>query len=136
MKAESVQSDVPCGSSYEVTEIRYSLGQLDIAISGKTSEACIVTFEEVAGFRVLDEGDLLEFWPECSFDRGWLFRILDGGWFSQESERSGFLARDTKIVTEYLVTGVNECVNVLSWSEPKVSRLFASGATSALERES
>lgn len=123
MRAEVVQTEVSLGQRHEVTCIRYSLGRLVVTISGANAEACSVTFEEVAGFRVLDEGDLLEFWPECSSAHGWLFHVLDGGWFSQESERRGFLARDTKLVTEYLVNGTNDCVNVLSWSKPVVSRL-------------
>lgn len=124
MKAESVPSDTTLGRSHEVIDIRYSLGNLAVTVSDSVAGTWVVTFEDVTGFRVLDEGDLLEFWPECSSPRGWLFRVLEDGWFSQESQRSGFLARDTKKVTEYLITGVDDCVNVLAWSEPLVSRLL------------
>lgn len=123
MKAESVQIEVSFGRSHEVIDIRYSLGRLAVTVSDAIAGAFVVTFEETTGFRVLDEGDLLEFWPECSSPRGWLFRVLEGGWYSQELQRSGFITRDTKKVTEYLITGMDDCVNVLSWSEPKVSRV-------------
>jgi hypothetical protein len=35
-------------------------------------------FPEIVGFRVLDERDLMEFWPECSSPHGKLFEILAG----------------------------------------------------------
>jgi hypothetical protein len=123
MKAESVQSDISFENSHEVIDIRYSFGRLSITVSAPHAETCVITFEEVVGFRVMDEGNLLEFWPECSSQRGWLFRVIEGGWFSQESQRNGFLAGDVKAISEYLVTGANDCVNILSGLEPKMSRL-------------
>lgn len=129
MKAEPLQNEAALGRNHEVIDIRYSVGQLAVTVADSETSTWVVTFEDVAGFRVLDEGDLLEFWPECSSPRGWLFRILEGGWFDQESQRSGFLARDTKKVTEYLITGADDCVSVLSWSEPSVSRQIQQGAS-------
>ena len=40
-----------------------------------------VWFAGAEGHRVLDEGDLLEFWPECSAPNGCIFKVLSGGWF-------------------------------------------------------
>ena len=46
------------------------------------------------GFRVLDEGDLLEFWGTEFWKSGlaqgsFLFEVLRGGWFDLEAQRSG-----------------------------------------------
>jgi hypothetical protein len=76
-------------------------------------------FEDVIGFRLLDEGDLLEFWPECSAEHGGLFKIVQGGWLSQESTRAGFRSADRAGLNEFFVTGPNACVNVLGFGEPQ-----------------
>ena len=81
-----------------------------------------VIFEEPAGFRVLDEGDLLEFWPDCSMSIGWLHEITSGGWFDLEKNRSGFLSSDSSDIIEYLIVGVNYCVRILAWEKPRVQQ--------------
>jgi hypothetical protein len=48
-----------------------------------------------------------------------------GGWFDQESERSGFLMgsyakEGERRPHEYLLLGVNDCVSIFSWGEPQV----------------
>lgn len=79
-----------------------------------------VEFEGVSGFRVLDEGDLLEFWAQDVSKPGWLWLVRSGGWRDLESTRSGFIRRDVPSLREYMVLGVNDCVNVLSGCTPKV----------------
>jgi hypothetical protein len=79
-------------------------------------------FPTLRDFGVLDEHDLLEFWPQCSARHGGLFEVEKGGWFSQESVREGFLsATQKRSLTEFFVTGPNACVNVLAFSPPKFS---------------
>lgn len=41
-------------------------------------------FEVASGFRVLDEGDLLEFWAAEVRVPGWLWRVTGGGWLDLE----------------------------------------------------
>ncbi|MEM4987524.1 hypothetical protein V8G57_09015 [Collimonas sp. H4R21] len=80
---------------------------------------CLVTFENALGFRVVDERDLMEYWPVCSTPTGWLFNIRGGGWLDQERARSGSLMLEMyPDVKEYLVTGINECVSVFSVEGP------------------
>jgi hypothetical protein len=102
----------------EVAGITFEPDTLVIALGAGQS----LVFADVWGFRVLDEGDLLEFWPHCSARNGGLFEVEEGGWFSQESERKGFLSVARKSdLTEFFVTGPNACVNVLAFSPPKFS---------------
>ena len=75
-------------------------------------------FLEVAGFRVLDEGDLLEFWPTCSITKEWIFQIVEGGWLDQECLRPGFIRGDIKAIREYFISGTNDCVTVFAWAPP------------------
>jgi hypothetical protein len=98
-----------------------SSGGLAITLtSASASETWIVKFMAL-GHRVLDEGDLLEYWPECSSRNGRLFRIEAGGWLEQEQAREGFLARVTQPeIKEYFVAGENACVSVLAWEPPDV----------------
>ena len=92
--------------------------------SQSTGRVWRVRFQGAQGHRVLDEGDLLEFWPECSTPNGSIFKITSGGWFEQESQRPGFLKRDTQPgMPEYFITGENACVSVISHNPPELSEL-------------
>jgi hypothetical protein len=108
----------------DVDRVMFDADRLVVTIASLSAKkSWTVTFAATLGHRVLDEGDLLEFWPHCSRPNGWLFQIDAGGWFEQECARQGFLARDTQSgIQEYFVAGDNTCVNVLSWEPPKVTR--------------
>ncbi len=104
----------------EVTDVTYNLASLRITVKDLHSGAeRLVEFVEVEGLRMLDNGDLLEFWPICS--TLWLYQITEGGWLEQECLRPGFTARETKNVMEFFVRGENVCVSVLAWSAPVVT---------------
>jgi hypothetical protein len=97
----------------EIIDIRCDINTLLVTVKDTDSgQETIVEFVEVEGFRVLDEGDLLEFWPACS--NSWLYKITAGGWLEQECLRPGFVARETKNVLEFFIAGVNACVSVIS----------------------
>jgi hypothetical protein len=105
-------ADFPDGS--EVAGISYEPDRLMVNLGvGPT-----LIFEDVLGFRLLDEGDLLEFWPGCSAEHGGLFKVEEGGWLSQESTRQGFLSAKLTGLREFFVTGPNACINILGFSEP------------------
>ncbi len=110
----------PRGS--EVLGLTYRPGELTIRLRGLPPAAPRrVVFNDVIGFRVLDERDLLEYWPTCSTPNGWLFEITGGGWLSQESRREGCLiATITPDAKEYLVTGEDDCVSVICRTGPAV----------------
>ena len=80
-----------------------------------------IEFDSPIGFRVLDEGDLCEFWSTCSSKNGWLHQILSGGWLDQEKQRPEFLSAHVDELKEYLVIGCNFCVGVFAWEDPSVS---------------
>jgi hypothetical protein len=123
MKAEAVESVIAPLGPFWITDIFYNSGQLVIKIKSKTGGECItVTFSEICGFRMLNEGDLLEFWPTCAQANGWLFRVIDGGWFEQESQRRGFLRGDVNGITEFLLPGQDDCVSVFAWDLPEVRK--------------
>jgi hypothetical protein len=123
MKAEAVETGIAISGPFWINDIFYNSGQLVIKINSKDDDQCVTaTFSEICGFRILDEGDLLEFWPTCSQGKGWLFRVIDGGWFDQESQRSGFLRGDVKGITEFFLPGKNDCVSVFAWDLPVVRK--------------
>ena len=67
-----------------VRSLRYDKEGLNIAIQASGSSLRIVV-KRPAGFRVLDERDLCEFWAEYRTSNGWLYEVHEGGW--QELER-------------------------------------------------
>ena len=104
----------------EVMAVRYESGSLEIVLRFADAEDTSVHFEAPRGFRVLDEGDLLEFWAPETRAEGWLWSVEDGGWLSQESHRSGFISCLGDRCREFLVAGQNECVSVITDGEPKL----------------
>ena len=81
-----------------------------------------VDFTNIIGFRVLDNGNLVEFWnDECPSD--WLWEVNDGGWFDLEKQREGFVTGyfEKDLLTEYLVIGIDDCISILSPSAPKIT---------------
>jgi hypothetical protein len=80
-----------------------------------------VLFKNVIGFRLLDEGNLTEFWGENRVS-GWLWKVKSGGWFDLEKSRKafteGYIENDSR--KEYLILGINDCISIISLSEPEV----------------
>jgi hypothetical protein len=72
-----------------------------------------VMFEDVIGFRVLDERDLAEFWKEYSEPNGWLWEVQSGGWRDLERTRLGFSSAEIHTdMREFLIVD-DKCINVL-----------------------
>ncbi|MBV5285066.1 MAG: hypothetical protein JZU45_03205 [Methyloversatilis discipulorum] len=111
----STLNEFPRGA--EVQSVTYDLKTLVV----RTGVGPTLRFKAVIGFRFLDEGDLLEFWPSCSAKCGGLFEIHDGGWLQQEGQRSGFISTANREgVREFLVTGPDGCLSVLSFHPPEI----------------
>lgn len=121
VSAEAVETESVFRSSVYLRDVRYEDGQL-VARVTCPGEGLIaaVTFTEVVGFRLLDEGNLLEFWPVCAADRGWLFRVTKNGWLNQEIARPGFLTDATSGPSEYFIASANDCLSVMTGKKPRV----------------
>lgn len=124
LEARPVENEIAFPNGSAVMRVEYELGQLSVFVRGSPNESSIVVdFSEVIGFRVLDERDLMEFWPACSAPNGGLFEIYQGGWLAQELARPGSLIGPMNMkALEYLVTGVDDCVSVLTQSPPLVRK--------------
>ena len=123
--ANVIAKSLPCGSSLpsdvEVTRIEYEPKGLVVSARSPDGSLALVEFPDLIGFRVLDERDLMEFWPECSSANGRLFEIASGGWLSQELSRPGSLLGPMRIkAREYFLAGSDDCVSVISYAEPVV----------------
>lgn len=120
--AVPVNIGVTLPSDVDIDTVNFSSKGLLITLSSAKEQKCWeLSFIDVMGHRVLDEGDLLEFWPKCSRRRGLVFQVRAGGWLAQESEREGFLMQHRQLdICEYLVNGSGACVCVLSQSVPEI----------------
>ena len=77
-----------------------------------------LTFQDVAGFRLLDEVDLARYWPSSGFVEGsHLLEVIDGGWSAEQNMVQGYESRRR----EWLAVTGNACVSVFCISEPAVS---------------
>ena len=120
IKVEAYKQALPYEGAPDVSRIDYD-GKLHILMDfGDNENPIYVVFDSPRGYRVLDEGDLLEFWEPASRADGWLWKIIKGGWLDLESTRSGFVSGLIGEYDEYLILGQNECVSVISNSPPVI----------------
>ena len=105
-----------------VVGINYDASALHIALSLNDERRVDLQncFNKPVGFRVLNEGDLLEFWENHDHGSHWLYLVREGGWNDLESTRDGYLSSNQSDLNEYLVVGRKECVSVLSHDRPVI----------------
>jgi hypothetical protein len=105
----------------EVAGISYDLQRLRVDLKFAHLEilAC-ATFSDIRGFRVLDEGDLTEFWNPDARPDGWLWRITQGGWLDFERTRPTFVSGLGDSCMEFLILGVDDCVSIIALADPSV----------------
>jgi len=119
IKFEIVEGSL--NSTPEVVLVKYEVDELKILLEPKYEDPPIeVIFDHIVGFRVLDEGNLVEFWDSFTSNDGWLFQIKSGGWLEQELNRSGFFSSSNDELKEYFIIGTDGCVNISSHSKPTV----------------
>lgn len=123
VEALAINTQISYPRGTELQQLNFQGGQLDILIVGCQDESgCRVLFEEVIGFKVLDEREMLEYWPVCSTPNGWIFEVSANGWLQQDQARFALLnAGGLKSkLKEYVITGINECVCVISRKSPLI----------------
>lgn len=109
----------------EIEHVEYDLWELRLTVRFAAGEPPVyVTFSAPNGFRVLDEGNLNEFWSDTARSPGWIWRVSAGGWLDQESQRRGFV-REMTPGDEYLVLGQNDCISVVATSPPRIDEAGA-----------
>lgn len=125
IRLKSVDGNPDSFSGSYVRSVSYGEDGLDIIVKDSpvdSSLAIKVHFSLTYGFRVLDEGDLNDFW--CGeWDGaagGIVIQVLSGGWFDQEKSRQGFIGGYAGWVREYLITGQDACVSVLAGKPPVI----------------
>lgn len=112
-----------------IGEVKLSDKGLEMVVESK-EWAVKVHFDALHGFRVLDEGDLSEFWSECNLQMGWLFKVKSGGWNYLEKTRDHFVTGKLYEPVEFLIIGLNECVSVLGFEMPNISQTPLSNSRS------
>lgn len=121
VRSEAIDSGHTFRSRAYLSKVSYDTEKLVVTVTSPDEAIAVsATFSEVIGFRVLDEGDLLEFWPTCAADNGWLFAIREGGWFDQELARRGFLHDKQSGLIEYFIASQDNCISVLAGEAPRV----------------
>ena len=130
-KCERVEKSVRFGEvellslHYDVTSVDRLTLQLKSSIEGNVQ----LIFDLPLGVRVLDEGQICEFWNTYSTRNGWLWKVLDGGWVALESQRSQFWAtQNPATVVEYLIVD-DQCVSVMTTTPPRFQGITDGGDT-------
>ena len=108
------------GQTPDVLSLNYDLSVLRIKLIFPSDQIVDVACETVEGFRVLDEGQLLEFWGGAA-TRYWLFEVKANGWLASENmcETAPLIIEGGEL-KEFMVAGANECVSILAYTQPYV----------------
>jgi hypothetical protein len=118
----------PPSTRYKRVAVRslwYDNDGLAIEVQGEGFVFARVVFRRPAGFRVLDERDLCEFWDHYHAGNGWLYEVEEGGWQELESHRPPFNSPGFFTgLREYLVV-CDKCVSVLTVEPPEIINLGA-----------
>lgn len=119
MEASVIHTQAYCGSDTYIESISYNCEYLTIIVFANPDNTFEIKFKQPIGFRCLDESNLLEFWENNVIINNWLLEIHNSGWLAQESLRYGFLSKNQSL-TEYLIKGQNDCVNIISLEQPQI----------------
>ncbi len=121
----------PPASRYRTKAVRsldYDGETLTVEIQGEGFAYARVVFRQPAGFRVLDERDLCEFWKEYHLGNGWLYEVEAGGWLELERTRPLFNSPGFFVgLREFLLVD-DKCVSVLAVQPPEIEDLGADPA--------
>lgn len=121
MRAEPVSHVAAIPTDVDVVSVSFTPHETNVVVlSPGANAAWRISFYGASGIRVLDEGDLSEFWPACSAPNGPLFRIVAGGWRDHEAKRLRCGGWTDPEIPEYFIAGNNSCVGVLSVAAPEV----------------
>ncbi len=107
----------------ELAAVSYDQWILTVAVRKYGSEETVigmshVAFEEVEGFRVLNESAMLMFpWTKLDSGRSFVHRVPDGGWYSSEVSAGNMHLPES--VSEYVIVTNDECVSVIAYKNPK-----------------
>jgi len=108
----------------ELVDLNFDLWTLKVKLEFPDLQNPIyLTFKNVEGFRVLDEGNLLEFWNNKTRSNGWLWKVKKGGWYDQEKKRDGFFTGKAHLTDydEYMIVGIGMCLNLIGGIEPIIT---------------
>ncbi len=109
-------------SNVEVINVNFDVRTLRVTVEVLATHTWFyIDFEFPRGFRVLEEGDLLDMWKDTERRKHFLYEVTAGGWLDLESSRDDFVSTQRKDVTEYLVAGDQSCVSVLAIGPPVVT---------------
>lgn len=119
MECKAIEPPLSNNETIEIVYIDFDIETLTVTVL-IDGDKIDISFDSPAGYRVLDEGELLEFWPNCSSFNGWFYEIHNGGWLDQERNRVGFASDAKTNPKEHFIIGCNYCINVLAWEAPSV----------------
>ena len=107
-------------SHIEIASLNFDQWILTVSLreyaSNNVKGMSLCVFTGVEGFRLLDEGQMLQYpWPDDT-SRHYVVAVPDGGWLKQELSFGNAVSIDS--AQEYLVATNNECLCVIAHDQP------------------
>ena len=104
----------------DIQSVKFNHRKLVVSIakarlpSGQVTGLAVI-FQNVRGFRYLDESDLARYWTSTDFSRGFhVLRVEAGGWVTEENNLQGYTAFNN----EWLIVTGNGCLSVFTNDVP------------------
>jgi len=111
----------PVGGLPANLEVDFDASTLLVGLGFSAPQTTLhATFPSVIGFRRLEGAALERFRQTGSDNPGWLWRVSGGGWRGEAGVADGLLQGETPAISEYLILGTDEGVNVLCCGTPQV----------------
>jgi len=117
-KLKEISTPIAIGNNSHVISINYDLEKLIIILDIDNQNKLLeIIFEDQRGFRVLDEGDLCRYWTAGKRTES-VVEVLGNGWLEYESKGHLEVTSSSSEYKEFLISGMNECVSILSLEAP------------------
>ena len=111
-------------SHAEVASVNFDQWMLTIGMRAYEKNESVagmfhVIFTHSVGFRVLDEGQMLNFpWPLLSDSGSFVHRVDESGWMDMEKQSGNLFLQENAV--EYVIITSVECVSVIAYEPPKL----------------
>ena len=123
MVVEALNTEIYKSTIPEILGLDYDLYNLKIRYSTDEDKDYDILFENPVAFKILDERDLGKYWRQDSITSNLILEIKEGGFLTNEKNNESFISDQISSLREFLIRGIDDCLFVISPSEPKITRV-------------
>jgi hypothetical protein len=121
MKAKKTNTIIKEFKNPQILSIYYNSSELFINYLANPTHIVEIKFQDIKGFKCLDEGDLTSYWDNEVLIKNWIVEILEGGWKDAEISKNNFVvSNQDEQIREFFIMGGDDCITVFAYDEPEI----------------